>query len=220
MKYIKVVLIIGLIMLCGVSQAGAWSIELSPGGQIDVTGDTTFSVDVLFNPDPGGTQLDNYLIHMFYDVTELTWNSVDYGIGTNTIYVPFTNLVPMNLGAPFEDSAGHISNINAGVLGNGPMINSSVTLATVIFDINDPGVNIGAGDGMDVWFDTSSGGVTVDGNQLATPINEIITGSSPDVFVSAPVVPEPVSSTLFLAGAATLGFRRFMRKKRGNGKIE
>ena len=41
------------------------------------------------------------------------------------------------------------------------------------------------------------------------------TGGNDSAWIAPTVVPEPVSSTLFLVGAATLGFRRLRRNKRG-----
>jgi hypothetical protein len=39
------------------------------------------------------------------------------------------------------------------------------------------------------------------------------TAWSVDNVITAPVVPEPISSTLFIVGGATLGFRRFWKKR-------
>jgi hypothetical protein len=75
---------------------------------------------------------------------------------------------------------------------------SFVTLGTVAFTIDSP-----TNDGLaDLWFDTESAGhgFAVDG--VTTPMSEItINGPLPDLTV----MPEPISSTLFAIGGATLG---------------
>ncbi len=201
MKKTVIGLLIVLMAAFGATQAGAWSLELTPSGVIDVIGQTSFDVDVWFNPE-GSARLDNYAFNLFYDTSELSWNS------GNTSYSPPSGLSHELLGPISETTSGFIQNINAATFATGPTLTVNTNLATISFDLVNPGV---VADAVDVWFDTAQGpaAFTVDGT--ATTMNNVsINGIGPDVVVT----PEPVSSALFLVGGATLGFRRFKRRKK------
>jgi hypothetical protein len=109
----------------------------------------------------------------------MTWDA------GGTTYAPLPGLIAGFFGPVVEDVTGHIRNINAATFEDGPTIVNSVILAHIAFDLNDPGVNAGSGDGIDVWFDTNAAGTgfSVNGDQDSVKMNEvIIAGSSPDVF--------------------------------------
>jgi hypothetical protein len=125
---------------------------------------------------------------------------------------------------PNENTSGHIELFDASKFPPSAAdanVTGSLLLATVGFDVAS-GINTPTFDGSaDVWFDTSStvaGGFTIGGTGYfmdpTHPSGNImpISSSNLDVY-AAPVAPEPVSSTLFIIGAATLGFSRFRRRK-------
>jgi len=88
------------------------------------------------------------------------------------------------------------------------LISGSVTLATIAFDID-----ILSSDGYgDIWFSTQSIGkdFNIDGNVVSMS-SLPVSGEGHDV--SAPIVPEPTSSLLFIAGASALALRCCRGKK-------
>jgi hypothetical protein len=137
---------------------------------------------------------------MYYDDAELVWNS---GATTTSVLSPLFSqfLGPLN-GA----TSGFIGNFNAGSFLGDSAISSPLSLAHIAFDVVSPTL-----DGSpDVWFDTASSGMygfTID-NTFVQMSDMQVTGLNPDVYS---IVPEPVSSILFILGGATMGFRRFRK---------
>jgi hypothetical protein len=212
MKQKLVLLIIALMLVFGAGAAnaavGTSSLEILPGGSADVTGESTVFFDVVFNPQ-GTIVTEGYTFNMFYDDTELTWNS---GLTTTSAPIP---LFSQLLGPLDGTTSGFIGNFNATALIGAATLSAPFTLAQLAFDVNISGVNAPVGDGSpDVWFDTREdvryafnfGGI---GGSNILMSEMVISGTSPDIAVA----PEPVSSTLFIIGAATLGFRRFRKVK-------
>ncbi len=154
MKKFTIILIVAIMAVFGANQAGAWSLELTPSGHIDVTGETSIFFDVIFNSDPGGNVLNNYAFNLFYDTSELSWNS------TNTNFSAPSPLISGHFGLTTEPASGFIQNINAGTFGPGANVTGSTVLAHVAFDILNPVPVFPY-----VWFDTAAGpaGFTVDG---------------------------------------------------------
>lgn len=218
MKKVIILLMVALMTVLGMSQqAAAYDVELMPQGSLDLNGQTTFLLDVWFNADTDGNDFSNWQFSLFYDTSELTWNS------SNTVYgtMPLP-LFPGSFSGPNENTSGHIELFDASKFppnADDAYVTGSLLLATVAFDVA-PGINMPAPDGAaDVWFDTTStvaGGFTIDDTAYfmdsTHPSGNImpISGDTIDVVVT----PEPISSILFVVGGATLGLRRFRKKRR------
>ena len=166
-----------------------------------MTGLSTVFFDVVFNPQ-GTVDVGTYAFNLFYDDAELMWNS-----GLTTISAP-SPLSSQMLGPLDGSTSGFIGNFNAASFGTDATLSSPFTLAHLAFDVASP-VQDGS---ADVWFDTTMDtkfGFTVNGSGVLMgnmPINNNLP--------SIAVVPEPVSSALFIIGGATLGLRRFRKKRR------
>lgn len=203
MKKAMVCLLIVFIAVLGSQQAKAYYLELVPG---NINGQSIFHLDIVFNADPEGNTLGNYGFDLSYDNTELTWDQL------NTVLsppLPLSTVFP-----PFEDETN--SGLIQGISGLMPLsggssaeITDSITLATIAFEIKKL-----SSDGYgDIWFDRQSTGkgLNIDGNAVSmssVPVN----GGVHDV---APVIPEPASSLLFIAGASVLALRCFRGNKSG-----
>jgi len=184
----------------GVSGALAYDITIIPGGTQDVSGQNTIYFDIVFNPDSTGNSFDTYGFNIGYDTSELIWNS---GLTTNTPPAPLSAFKP-----PFESSPGLIENFNGFTFSDAPVLTAPTTLATIAFDVA-PGINNPADGLVDIWFDTSVGSFTIDGNNV--PVSQItVSGTTPDVYV----LPEPVSIILFITGGATFGIGSYWRKRK------
>ncbi|GBE32242.1 hypothetical protein BMS3Bbin05_01151 [bacterium BMS3Bbin05] len=214
MKSKLILLILSVMLVFGATKAVAYNLDIVPATSVDVTGQTMFFVDVVFTPDMGGNTFGDYGFNLFYDNLELTWNSV------NTILSPPSPLsAPF---APFEMSPdnGQVFSFSGSLPltippTSDPTMTNAFTLATVAFSVDSPGVNISTADGFaDVWFDITTAGTGFTINGAPVSMSSMPIGSmNTDVFAIT-VVPEPVSSALFIVGGATLGLRRFRKWKR------
>lgn len=201
MKKVITLVIVALIAIFGATQADAWFIDVTPIGAVhlDQNASNSYSqVQVGFNSDAGGNTLGTYVFSLLFDNLEMSWNS---SATTNT---PPAGLSPI-FGTPYADSSSSITNFHGASFGADVAItgNTRVVLATVGFDAFAPF----ADNLNDVEIDvsrTGTDGFFVDG------VNNVID----TVDIRYPVAPEPISSTLFLIGGATLGFRRFVRRKK------
>lgn len=215
MKKIIVLLIVALMAAWGSTHAEAWDLSIDPSSsQVYAQGTTTIFFDIVFNPDSGGNTFGNYGFNLFYDDIELDWN-----LSNSKPWPTLTSpLVAQFWSDPSETTSGQILSINGNVSpfsAAAPTITSPLTLATLAFDINNPGIDIGTGDGLsDIWFDTQAAGTgpNIDGQFItmaqASSGGNLINGA--DVALA----PEPISSALFIVGGVTLGFRRFCKNRR------
>jgi hypothetical protein len=200
-----IAVIMTVIMAIGAKVTEAYELQISPGGFVDVSGSTSTFFDVIFDPQGSTVNLGTYTFNMFYDSSELSWNS-----SASSTSAP-SPLIAGLLG-PLNGTTGFIGNFNAASFGGDATVSTPVTLAHLVFD-----VNVAVTDGLpDLWFDTTQNnkfGFSIDGSgelMSSIPINSNL----PDVGTAAPpVVPEPVSSILFIVGGATLGFRRFTTRR-------
>ena len=182
-----------IIMLA--SAAMAYNFEIIQGGTVDVSSMNSISFDIMFNPDPGGNTFGTYAFNLFYDTSELQFNSA-----TSTPPTPLVEL----FGPAYQDADGHIANFNGASFAVDPTIATSKKLASVVFNINKPGL---VSDGQsDVRFDYDPNYTfTIDGQNVPLTAQNTINGANV-------VAPEPVSSILFLTGGAVMGIRRFCKK--------
>jgi hypothetical protein len=202
MKKAIVCLLIAFIAVLGSQQAKAYYLELVP---VDINGQSIFYLDIVFNADAEGNMLGNYGFDLYYDNTELTWNQL------NTVWSPPPPL--STLFPPFERemNPGLIQGISGLMLlsGGGPAeITDSLTLATIAFDIEI----LSSDSNVDIWFDIHSigKGFNIDGNVVSMSSMPV---SGEGLDVSAPLIPEPASSLLFIAGASALALRYFRGNK-------
>lgn len=200
-KLILLLIAIMLVFSAGVANA-AYNLEIIPGGLVEVTDHSTVFFDVIFNSEDS-VSLSTYTFNMYYDDSELTWNS-----GLTTLYAPYP-LFSQMFGDLDGTTSGFIGNFNAGSFGGDATVSGSFTLAQLAFDVGSPAL-----DGSpDVWFDTavdSRYGFTVDGSEVLMSDMSIL-GTGPDVAI----VPEPLSSALFVVGGVALGFRRLRKRVSG-----
>lgn len=201
MKIVIALMLVAFTAMFGATQADAdWFIDVTPVSTptLDVTMNAPYSVEIGFNTESTGHSLGTYVFSLLYDTSEIAWV---FATTTNTPPSPLVTL----FGPPYESVPGQIVNFHGASFGSDAVIaaDSRVVLATVGFDVFAP-----VGDGInDAIIDVSRIGTdnfTVDG------VNYVID----TVDIRMPVVPEPISSTLFLIGGATLGFRHFVRRKK------
>jgi hypothetical protein len=197
-------IILTLAIFTGTLNAMAYNVSIVPSGSLDVTGQSTIFFDIVFNPDIGGNLFDTYGFSLFYDTTELSWNS------DSTITYPPSPLT--QIGLLVENTSGLIENFNGIVIsGTPPTLTAATTLATVAFDVVTPGINIPRPDGaVDLWFNTSGvgQGFTIDTKNI--PISQMTRMETSDVFIT----PEPVSSLLFVVGGMILAAKRYLKRKK------
>jgi len=204
MKKAIVCLLIVFIAVLGSQQAKAYYLELVP---VDINGQSIFYLDIVFNADPEGNALGNYGFDLYYDNTELSLNQL------NTVLSPPPHL--STLFPPFEreTNSGLIQGISGlmPLSGGGPAeITASLTLATIAFDIE----TLSSDGYTDVWLDIQSigKGFNIDGNVVSMSSMPV---SGEGLDVSAPIIPEPASSLLFMAGASAIALRYFRGNKSG-----
>ncbi len=202
MKKAIVCLLIVFIAVLGSQQAKAYYLELVPG---DINGQSTFYLDIVFNADPEGITLGNYGFDLYYDNTELRWNQLNTVLSPphplSTVFVPFES----------ETNPGLIHGISGlmPLSGGGTVeITDSLTLATIAFDIE----TLSSDGYADIWFDIESIGKSfnIDGTVVSMSSMPV---SGEGLDISAPVIPEPASSLLFIAGASALALRRYRGNK-------
>ncbi len=151
MKKLVVFIIVAAIIVIGISEAKAYSLRILPqAGAMDVNSDqSTVTFNIVFHPDAGGSLLGNWNFNLFYDSSELTWNSAQTSLGT----MP-SPLVTELFGSPLQNTSGLIENFNALLSPPNaaiPNISGDLILATIVFD-----VTAGVSDGnADVWIDNS-----------------------------------------------------------------
>ncbi len=151
MKKIFVFILVAAVFLFGRSEAKAYSLIILPqAGAMDVNNSqSTVSFNIVFHPDAGGSMLGNWNFNIYYDSSELTWNSAQTSLGT----MP-SPLVAELFGNPFQNTSGLIENFNGMLFppnASSPNVNGDLTLATIVFD-----VIAGVSDGnADVWIDNS-----------------------------------------------------------------
>lgn len=217
--FIALCIILGIVLFY--IKANAFYVSLNPSGSVDITGQATFQVEVWFYPDIDGNTFGNWQFSLLYDTSELTWNSslTSYG----TMPSPLLNDL---WGTYSESTPGRIENFNALKFppnASDASVSSPLLLVTVGFDVTG-GTNVVSDAQPDVWFDTvtpSGDGFTVDGTAYFMYTGHSsgnimpTSASNVDVYASTTVVPEPVSSALFIVGGATLGIGRIIRKREG-----
>lgn len=151
MKKLVVFILVVAIIVIAISEAKAYSLRILPQtGAMDVnSAQPTVTFNIVFHPDTGGSLLGNWNFNLFYDSSELTWNSTQTSVGA----MP-SPLSASLFGTPFENTTGLIENFN-GLLSPpnaiSPTITADLMLATIVFD-----VTAGVSDGnADVWIDNS-----------------------------------------------------------------
>jgi len=190
------------------SQAGAYELQITPSGTVDVTGQSIVYFDLVFDPQGESINFGTYTFNVLYDASELAWNS-----NSSSTYAP-SPLIPQLLGGLEEPTPGEIWNFNAGSFTGYATLDTPFTLAHLAFDVVNP-----VWDGTaDVEFDTrvdNRFGFTINNSNIIMADMPVST-NTPDVGTSTvpPVVPEPVSSVLFIVGGSTLGLWRYRRRNR------
>jgi len=176
MKKMTLLFILALLLTSLQSQSWGYSLVIVPHqGSLDVIpGSSTVSFDIIFHPD-SGTQFGNWAFNLYYDTSEITWNSSLTTAGA--IPAP---LVSALFGGPSENTPGLIENFS-GLLSPpnavAPNISDNITLATVVFDVNTASED----GGDDVWLDKNSKiHFLLDGNPVPTSALPVVAGMDSD----------------------------------------
>ena len=181
-----------VLFLIGTTSALAESLTVNPLSQ-DILLGNTISVDIDVSD---ATDLYGWQFSLGYDGTILSLLSVSSGSfidsGGSTFWL-----------APDTSTSGEILNGSEMLLGPVSGVNGGGTLLSLNFNTIASGTSF-----IDIYTnDGDPGNPTAMLNSLGNPISFSATNGSVNV-----VVPEPISSTLFIIGGATLGFRRFRKK--------
>lgn len=190
-KLLRAILIISFFL----NSATAWGTNLAvdPQSQTVLSGNAV-SVDINVLD---ATDLYGWQFSLGYDGTILSLISVDTGPLLGTGGSTFWS-------APDTSTSGKILGGTEILTGAIPGVNGSGTLLTLNFNT--------------IALGTSPINIYVNDADPGLPTELINSSGNPIAFSAADggvtvVVPEPISSTLFLVGGAMLGFRRFRKKR-------
>ncbi len=184
-----------LIILLLVSSTSAWaeSLTVNPLSQNVLLGDL-ISVDINISD---ATDLYGWQFSLGYDDTILSLLSVTSGSFLDTAGSTFW-------WAPDTSTSGEILNGSELLLGDISGADGSGTLMTLNFD------TIGAGTSfIDIYTNDGDPG---NPTEMLNSFGNSIDFSTTDGSVTVAIVPEPISSTLFIIGGVALGYRGFRKR--------